>query len=101
MRVRPYESAMFWITAGGVVVLIGASLVGVGSFQVAGVPGANNWASPWFDIGWLVVVIGGIGALWGIKLYRDHLKQPLPVPDPPRPSSPQFGGVRMFHMSGA
>ena len=62
-----YDSAMFWLAFGTAAAVIGLALMTIGVTRSAA--GANLFASPWFDAGLGVFVIGGLLLLWSLGLY--------------------------------
>jgi hypothetical protein len=65
-----HESALFWMAAAGVFVVIGGVLVGVGI--AVRDPNANLWLSPWFDVGMAAVLLG-LGTFgWSLVLFLAH-----------------------------
>ncbi len=67
-----FESASFVVAAGGAVALIGGVFLGIGVAQVIPNPAASLWSNPWFWIGLILVVIGGLLVVWSVVLFIAH-----------------------------
>jgi uncharacterized protein YjeT (DUF2065 family) len=64
-----YDSSIFWVAIGGVVVVIGGILISVGPQAD---PKASLWANGWFDFGFIAVAVGAIMLIWALVLYLAH-----------------------------
>ena len=62
-----YDSAMFWLAFGTAAAVIGLALMTIGVTRSSA--RANLLASPWFDGGLAVLVLGGLLLLWALLLY--------------------------------
>ena len=62
-----YESAMFWLAFGTAAAVIGLALMTIGVARAGA--GANLFASPWFDGGLGLLVVGGVLLLLSLVLY--------------------------------
>jgi hypothetical protein len=98
---RLYDRAIFWVTSGGVVAVIGGVLVSVGVTQVG--PNGDVWGNEWFRIGIGAVVVGALAVWWALTLYLAHRQAEMHAcPDPQAhklakpgldPSTPQVRSV--------
>jgi hypothetical protein len=82
---NPHESAGFWITVAGAVLLMGGVLVSVGVALKS--PKQIVWAQPWFDVGIVVLIAGVLILAWSVRLYLVG-DLSTPKPKPPAPSVP-------------
>lgn len=62
-----YDSAMFWLAFGTAAAVIGLALMTIGVTRSPS--GASLFASPWFDSGLAILVVGGLLLLWAMGLY--------------------------------
>ena len=62
-----YDSAMFWLAFGTAAAVIGLALMTIGVSRSPS--GANLLASPWFDGGLGLLVLGGLMLVWALGLY--------------------------------
>lgn len=58
---------MFWLAFGTAAAVIGLALMTIGVTRSPS--GANLFASPWFDVGVGLLVVGGLELLWALGLY--------------------------------
>ena len=62
-----YDSAMFWLAFGTAAAVIGLALMTIGVTRSAA--GASLLTSVWFDVGLVILGIGGLLLLWALGLY--------------------------------
>jgi hypothetical protein len=62
-----YDSAMFWLAFGTAAAVIGLALMTIGVTRAS--PRENLLASPWFDGGLAVLVLGAVLLLWALGLF--------------------------------
>ena len=62
-----YDSAMFWLAFGTAAAVIGLALMTIGVSRSPS--GGNLLASPWFDGGLGLLVLGGLMLAWALGLY--------------------------------
>ena len=74
-----YDSAMFWLAFGTAAAVIGLALMTIGVTRSAS--GSNLLASPWFDVGLVVLGVGALLLLWALLLYlarrRDEVQSKI------------------------
>ena len=58
---------MFWLAFGTAAAVIGLALMTIGVTRSPS--GASLFASPWFDGGLVILVVGGLFLLWAMGLY--------------------------------
>jgi hypothetical protein len=90
-----YDRAVFWAAFGGVVVVLGGTVVGIGLAQVGA--SGDLWNNGWFKGGIGVVGAGAIAEWWALTLYLAHrhaerlggrFNQMVVYPESPAPPRP-------------
>ena len=69
-----YDSAMFWLAFGTAAAVIGLALMTIGVTRSSA--GADLLASPWFDGGLGLLVIGALLLLWALLLFLSRRRTP-------------------------
>jgi hypothetical protein len=87
-RLRPYERAVYWLGLGGGVALIGATILSVGLVQWGSNQSVSVWANRWFDVGLVIVGMGGLMLLWSLRLYLKHRGEQTMGSKPPDDKTP-------------
>jgi hypothetical protein len=68
-----YDSAMFWLAFGTAAAVIGLALMTIGVSRSS--PHENLLASPWFDGGLGVLVLGALLLLWALGLFLGRSRE--------------------------
>ena len=76
-----YDSAMFWLAFGTAAAVIGLALMTIGVSRSS--TGANLLASPWFDGGLGLLVIGVMLLLAALWLFLRRRAAPMVTGEPP------------------
>ena len=68
-----YDSAMFWLAFGTAAAVIGLALMTIGVSRSSA--GGNLLASPWFDGGLGLLVLGAVLLLWALLLFLSRRRE--------------------------
>jgi len=67
-RSRFFDSSIFWLALGGVVVTLGGILLGVGSAKAIAAKD-SLWSSGWFVAGFTIMLAGCLALVWALVLF--------------------------------